>query len=1800
MKEFNKQLPDQTYSLRLGKTVPEGDVNLAYVHTPKLDSDQNIALVRTTAAADNTIPMDQIESMVVPDKNGMLQYADIISDDQPIILRAPYDMFPSRNVNITKRFVRNEHTTSSALYYKFELKYHYDSEPGEPGKVVKYTGNQIQLTDENGNQLDSTYKHVIYVQAMSPKTGQASHVYRVLIYLQFNSNEEKTFKVRYNHVATPTIDDQAKVVKKSIELYTNEKSSQYIEGGKLRIINAAGAFEERTLEEVQAAGPSQEIYAIEERPEYDGYRIYVPQKAISDPRDAQIFNYKLNATYTDIDGNQRTITFGYITDSVLNQEALLDHELLEYAGEYKLLGLKSGGAYMDARSLMQMVAPLDLPSLPIDTVFTIEDAEGNLLYTTTSAPDKLSVETEVNAAGSEPPRAKSAVKASPWEGVQDGNVRLKNLPISHQCTVFAEYQQSEFPFTFEASGEGQIIESTTLQAHWGVKKELVIAKKDTTESIKVFTSWTNIGKNTNKSDWKVIKNGNVDELYLTKNEVDLGGFYNQDALTKKNYMFSADVRIDDNGYDDDVIGIMFRVRDSRNYYAFAWEKDKLNDKPAPNGNGLGRILMSYRGISAVMQNAEVKGYAFEPDMAKYLDYKHSFKSQKKKIFKAVPSFMPPYNHEDEDKSQFYADMTGASYVDITAYNSNYDAKGWEIGKKYRITVVVTDDHFRVYIKENPTNTTDLGNLVCEGTDTGVHEIGFGNGTKILPTHNQGAYGIFNVSQEKAYWSNLVFTELEVATAISDLFPVTFTANAEMRLSDKTAQEILQSKIDALVGQRELINPNDPIVTYVVGDMTARIKNDGYVYGYTNNPAAGGTKITPWRTSDHGLNIKGSGIAFLQADGTMGYQITPSVLEVDVPDHVKNFKWTTIRRLSGDSSVTLSINGNRPVATAPVPPITPIGTSYTTAIDEIYKSDGVKILENVITEDGILAKLGIPSSVAKKDILLRIERGDANGNNKEYRVNYRFMYNLNGVKKFEVDQMYGGVNRMRLRNILKDDTNYLNGLQVHLVAWTNFEDLESVPVLAIRIDDTKKIEIDKPRVEKETTELENWYVRIKNGRMKRRIRLPYYEPQERTPQIYISHPELLPYKPASMDDITEVVMDYTIPEYVNQEFINRPVVLVEEERPVILNETSIQVRHKPITLRSEVDMSYLEVKANRINNSRRLRISDVDAAKGIIYLHDRIRDQDDVVVRYAYDEEWFTYRGFNTGETKEVIDIGAPVQLDVRYEAALSAVGQRIDQYNDGEVRIQKALLLSDFDETSTRNANSGLLELLESLNIEMAFGKWTEEMASHLEEYDLLIGLHLTMANNPNVQEAIRRYLANGGSAIFLAEHEGFEQWNNNLRAFIRDFPDVTLVPDGLTTENGTFVANHPLTEGCSSFTIVASSYFVLTGDRFVPIAYMDEKIIVAAYENGNQKLILIGDSNFLDMNYGFKNPGNRKFIENVLRLMRPRYHEVIETKEAVIHQSFTTTLASRESVFQERVHVGEISLREGFGEEMKAFIGQYVSHTLTLTPNIASVIANLEVIKVESMYRSDGAPIDSRPAISSDIIDVYLTVKVPVVMKEINTTKGFFHMDFNPSPGHTFTLAKNGFHRWIPVNHELEEYTIMEASGEELLVRSINVYLKPTSIWLSSESGYELIPGSVSQTAIYHTDEDYWFDPRNQMYDPSLFRLGKVFVQANSDIHKDMVILDTRTRGGGLDEELSREIIAKVNKESLHHWDIGYFDGEAYQENGVIIIRLPRSLLNRFTESQIQAAVAKWKGYGILPIIEYHDDDMSVDVQEI
>lgn len=1806
LKEYNSKLSNGTYALRTGKEVNEGDVNLSYIHTPRIDSDDNVSLIDMTTIPDNIIPEDQMESIVTPDQTGKLSYANITSETETVQVKPPYDIFPSKEIRLTREFMKNDHTTDNALYYKFEIKYHYDAMIGEPDKVVKYAGQQIELTDENGNPLDDSYKYNIYVMAMKDNP----QIYWVKIYLHMNTDKEQTFKVRYNHVENVVPSGQVYSKRQSIELYTNKEnkllvagsSRHLMEGGKLRIINGVSSYEEVTKNEFNTAEPEDEVYRVIENPSKGGYQVYVPQRSEMDPRARQIFNYKIVAKYNNAKGKEESVTTGFINDWVMPVGSLLDFEKLEFTEDWKLLGVPAGSGKLDAKQMIELALPPTTPFIPEEATYEILDAKGNLLYTSINEADNTGVTSRINFERSDITETKSEdLLPRPWKNAMQKNVRLKSLPIPNKVSVIAERQKTKWDFAWKANGQGQIITYKNLTANWSVCAMGGIYKAFTTKPLNVTNKdkWAAMGNSVEPKDWKVKNSGGVSYIELQENVVDIAGLYqkvapNGDSMYgKSDYEFSVKVKVADSA-EDDTLGLLFRVKNSREYYMFIWERQKLISEA-----GASRSLIGSGGFSQIRYDANGDYTESSYSTRNWDQYNEEMglKLQKKRIYKAEPQTGSRYS----GYSAGTADLSNTKFTEITTkdslYNSSAGKVGWEYNKEYKLTVVCTGSEFRIFINTSA-NSADRGTLVCQATDN---------------SYPKGSVGIFSASCRPARWRDLVYNELECTEVCTIPETIVLSSNTQVKVSPKKITELIKPAMAAYAKEKYGGSKYEVLGGYKAQSSDSKMVMDideggiGYVYAQTDSSDAGGSSSIPWTTEENGLDINGDGYVSYNEDGTFTIDVGPMQLsKANIPSHVSGFKWNKpVVTSNSGATVTMELaEDNITVsATAAVPPIVQLNKWITLPEDLLLKDDGIKKIGEVYGAEGVYEKLGIPTDIPKEEIMLRLERGTATGPfttiDPEYRVNYRFKWEKDGLIRMPVDHFkdFLGVNRFRLSSLFRDyqptkyEINFTIGIKkdsitdakdlfasgaagqvtvepipgastwvvrdgiltdpenesefhgayntkfsslkdhqtdfafkplgsdddmigimfrvkdknnfylwaierddivyqgrnsrmkditfpeplrfegensvghtasqflnnmgwgvyhqrvfkiengvktcikkistttnigfkpnwqnnvrlravgdtvdiffcygvptedswkpvysvktnwsagsfgpmnysqrveflnistselipasgsiknlentgkpkqtvaeytrqfcdeaakevmvkagfardnpytpisysarvisptgkvnistngngpltvisdldynlitgdVGIVNWTHYEDLEAVPVFAIKFDSKRKIEIEKPKVEQKDMEIDNWYLRVKDGKFQKRISLPYYEEAEKIPQIYKAYSQLISFRPTSPGENSEVILEYRLPEYSYQEFYDLPTTLIEREAPIILNEYAIQTRYAPIALSSEMNISYLQVEAIRQNKAKRLRVKDLDAAKGIIYLLDRVREQDELLVRYAYEERWYTYRGFEKDKPTETSTMG------------------------------------------------------IKSLAVEYA--------------------------------------------------------------------PEPTPPP-------------------------------------------------------------------------------------------------IVE------------------------------------------------------------------------------------PAPEPPLPPIDYTIE-----------RDFFHLDLNPSPGHKYTVAHDGFFNNVPLDNEAFGYTVQDNSSKELLVKPMNIYLRPTLIRRIDGT---IIDGTQRRRVLQHTDADHWFDPNDYCFDLSLFRLAKVLVQANSTAEKDEIILDTRTRGGGLDEAISRAVISKVNKESLHHWDIGYFDGEAYQENGVFIIKLPVTILEQFHESEVQAAVAKHKAYGNLPIIEYYD----------
>jgi len=98
-------------------------------------------------------------------------------------------------------------------------------------------------------------------------------------------------------------------------------------------------------------------------------------------------------------------------------------------------------------------------------------------------------------------------------------------------------------------------------------------------------------------------------------------------------------------------------------------------------------------------------------------------------------------------------------------------------------------------------------------------------------------------------------------------------------------------------------------------------------------------------------------------------------------------------------------------------------------------------------------------------------------------------------------------------------------------------------------------------------------------------------------------------------------------------------------------------------------------------------------------------------------------------------------------------------------------------------------------------------------------------------------------------------------------------------------------------------------------------------------------------------------------------------------------------------------------------------------------------------------------------------------------------------------------------------------------------------------------------------------------------FYLGSVSLGPAAK-YTDVDVTDTRTRGGGLKPNADRDLVDNVQPESEFFWDIGYFDGQAFPSNGVLVFKFPISMQSR--DAEIREKINRHLAMGEYAIIDY------------
>lgn len=204
-----------------------------------------------------------------------------------------------------------------------------------------------------------------------------------------------------------------------------------------------------------------------------------------------------------------------------------------------------------------------------------------------------------------------------------------------------------------------------------------------------------------------------------------------------------------------------------------------------------------------------------------------------------------------------------------------------------------------------------------------------------------------------------------------------------------------------------------------------------------------------------------------------------------------------------------------------------------------------------------------------------------------------------------------------------------------------------------------------------------------------------------------------------------------------------------------------------------------------------------------------------------------------------------------------------------------------------------------------------------------------------------------------------------------------------------------------------------------------------------------------------------------------------------------------------------------------------------------------------------------------------------------------FARIDLNPNMYHTYS--------------DLNYTPSMTKPSKNLFNKVIYFFMRPTVEYevdaendsliydLENDEDIGKVIAENSET-LYHQIDNAQPESDHDIY------IGSVYIRQNTSLHST-ILVDSRTRGGGVLQSMSDSLRRELEPESDYYLDIGYYDGEPYQENGVIIIRLDNSLLKefggRFTQGDIEAKVKRWLGFGVYPIIEYVDSYSKRDMPQ-
>lgn len=226
---------------------------------------------------------------------------------------------------------------------------------------------------------------------------------------------------------------------------------------------------------------------------------------------------------------------------------------------------------------------------------------------------------------------------------------------------------------------------------------------------------------------------------------------------------------------------------------------------------------------------------------------------------------------------------------------------------------------------------------------------------------------------------------------------------------------------------------------------------------------------------------------------------------------------------------------------------------------------------------------------------------------------------------------------------------------------------------------------------------------------------------------------------------------------------------------------------------------------------------------------------------------------------------------------------------------------------------------------------------------------------------------------------------------------------------------------------------------------------------------------------------------------------------------------------------------------------------------------------------------------------------------ENIDREGGFIHIPMSISPSQTFLVSYFGEETSVPLVFK----NFNPHFDKSLFLQKTYVYIKPAddvtdrsvyfcvfdkngtvfynnSSWSYTSNDPSLhVDSDLNKELIITTEVEFL----QLMYPYSTqMLLGYVsFVTYPS--HKDATVIDCRTPGGGLAENAPISVNNLLYYPEAHWmWDDGHF-GMLYPGQGALVVHLPDTLLDTFTEEEIREKTLKHMAMGVYPIIKFYSE---------